>query len=92
MTREKAIEKITFLRDNACHFYLEKETENALDMAIEALRICGNFICAERLREEMYHQAFEVEPEGMVRWDSGLWIRYKLFENTLDNVLEENEQ
>lgn len=59
MTREKAIEKITFLRDNACHFYLEKETENALDMAIEALRICGNFIRAERLREEMYHQAKE---------------------------------
>ena len=91
MTREEAIK---WLVDKKYEYVAQQPGTNteAYDMAIEALSICGNFICAERFRQEMYHQAFEVEPEGMVRWDSGLWIRYKLFENTLDSILEENKK
>lgn len=32
------------------------------------------------LHEKMYHEAFEVDSE-MQKWDSGCWIRYKVFEN-----------
>lgn len=40
------------------------------------------YIDANRLREELYHEAFETDTE-MQRWDSGCWIRYKMFENIL---------
>lgn len=37
------------------------------------------------LVEAMYHEAFEVDSD-MQKWDSGCWIRYKLFENVLSKV------
>lgn len=39
-------------------------------------------IDAEALAEGMYHEAFERDTD-MQRWDSGCWIRYKLFEDVL---------
>ena len=40
------------------------------------------YIDADAFRERMYHEAFETDTD-MQRWDSGCWIRYKLFENCL---------
>ncbi len=37
MTREEALEKIKFLSDNACSYYLGRENAIALNVAIEAL-------------------------------------------------------
>lgn len=37
------------------------------------------------LRARMYSAAFESDTD-MQRWDSGCWIRYKLFENIVDNM------
>ena len=34
------------------------------------------------LGNRMYHEAFEKDSD-MQKWDSGCWIRYKLFENVL---------
>lgn len=42
-------------------------------------------ISKEELRDKMYHEAFEVDNE-MQKWDSGCWIRYKLFEKILDEM------
>ena len=42
-------------------------------------------IDADALRENMYHEAFETDSE-MQRWDSGCWIRYKMFENALNDA------
>ena len=42
-------------------------------------------IDADALRNAMYHAAFETDTD-MQKWDSGCWIRYKLFENVLDAV------
>lgn len=39
----------------------------------------------DKLQELMYYKVFE-EPNGMTRWDSGCWIRYKLFEKCLEEV------
>ena len=39
-------------------------------------------IDADKLRSEMYEEAFEKDSD-MQRWDSGCWIRYKLFENVI---------
>ena len=39
-------------------------------------------IDADELNEFMYHEAFETDSE-MQKWDSGCWIRYKMFENNL---------
>ncbi|MBQ1576547.1 MAG: hypothetical protein IIZ83_06265 [Oscillospiraceae bacterium] len=35
----------------------------------------------DALRAKMYHEAFETDSD-MQRWESGCWIRYKLFERT----------
>lgn len=46
-----------------------------------------------KLADEMYHEAMEVdhEKDGMQRWDSGCWIRYKLFEMVADKVMRRTE-
>lgn len=42
-------------------------------------------IDADALRAQMYHEAFETDTD-MQRWDGGCWIRYKMFENAIDNA------
>lgn len=40
-------------------------------------------ISADRLEADMYHNAFEIDTD-LQKWDSGCWIRYKMFENVID--------
>ena len=42
-------------------------------------------IDANALQDVLYHEAFETDSD-MQRWDSGCWIRYKMFENAIDNA------
>lgn len=39
-------------------------------------------IDADELDAEMYHKSFEVD-DGRNVWNSGLWIRYKIFEEAI---------
>ena len=39
-------------------------------------------IDADALSAEMYHKSFEVD-DGRNVWNSGLWIRYKIFEEAI---------
>ena len=45
----------------------------------------SDLISRRALRDAMYHEAFETDTE-MQRWDSGCWIRYRLFEKTIINL------
>lgn len=45
----------------------------------------GRLIDGDAMREKMYHDAFETDSK-MQRWDSGCWIRYKMFENNIDDA------
>lgn len=42
-------------------------------------------IDADALEARMYHDAFEVDSD-MQKWDSGCWIRYKMFENAIEEA------
>ena len=42
-------------------------------------------IDADALIDRMYHDAFETDTD-MQKWDSGCWIRYKMFENAIDDA------
>lgn len=42
-------------------------------------------IDADALNDAMYHEAFETDSE-MQKWDSGCWIRYKMFENAISDT------
>ena len=42
----------------------------------------GRLIDARVFEATMYHQAFETDSD-MQKWDSGCWIRYKMFENEI---------
>ena len=44
-----------------------------------------DLISRKALREAMYHEAFEMDSD-MQKWDSGCWIRYKIFENHLKDA------
>ena len=41
------------------------------------------YIDADDFRGRMYEEAFEKD-NPMQKWDSGCWIRYKLFENMIE--------
>lgn len=41
-------------------------------------------IDADNLRQRMYHEAFETDTD-LQRWDSGCWIRYKMFEEIIES-------
>ena len=43
---------------------------------------CGRLIDARSFEAAMYHEAFETDSD-MQKWDSGCWIRYKMFENVI---------
>ena len=43
----------------------------------------NRYIDAEKFKKEMYHEAFETDSD-MQKWDSGCWIRYKMFENCIE--------
>ena len=45
----------------------------------------SDLISRQALKDAMYHKAFETDSD-MQKWDSGCWIRYKLFENTIDEM------
>lgn len=45
----------------------------------------SRLIDADELSKYMYHEAFETDTD-MQKWDSGCWIRYKMFENAIDNA------
>lgn len=39
------------------------------------------------VEDAMYHRCFECDnDEDMQKWDSGNWIRYKLFENVMEQL------
>lgn len=40
---------------------------------------------ADKLEANMYHEAFETDTD-MQKWDSGCWIRYKMFENVIEKL------
>ena len=43
------------------------------------------YIDADLLNQRMYHEVFEIDSD-MQKWDSGCWIRYKVFENCLEQI------
>lgn len=45
----------------------------------------GRLIDADELDHFMYHHAFELDSANQ-RWDSGCWIRYRLFENAMKSI------
>lgn len=46
----------------------------------------ARLIDADELRKRMYHATFEQDSD-LQRWDSGCWIRYKLFEQVLEELM-----
>ena len=42
----------------------------------------SRMIDADEFKNRMYHEAFEKDSD-MQKWDSGCWIRYRLFEEVL---------
>ena len=48
----------------------------------------SDLISRQALREAMYHEIFETDrtDSDMVAWESGCWIRYKMFENAIKSA------
>lgn len=70
-----------------CNLWLQTDVRTRhKDCPISALpEKHGRLIDGDALKEKMYHDAFETDSE-MQRWDSGCWIRYKMFETNIDDA------
>lgn len=42
-------------------------------------------IDGDELCKKMYHEAFEIDSDEQ-KWDSGCWIRYKMFERVFESM------
>lgn len=45
----------------------------------------SDLISRQELRRAMYHEAMEKDSDEQ-KWDSGCWIRYKMFERVIDSM------
>lgn len=45
----------------------------------------AEYIDRNELKQEMYHEVFEKDSD-MQKWDSGCWMRYRLFEKVLEKI------
>lgn len=45
----------------------------------------GNLVDMDEFSRAMYHEAFEVD-SALQKWESGCWIRYKMFERLRDSA------
>ena len=68
--------RIAFGKEDA--EWLPKRTPNWCPL-VEVKTPHGRLIDADALRARMYHEAFETDSD-MQKWESGCWIRYKMFE------------
>lgn len=47
------------------------------------------YISKSKLNRIMYHKAFETDSD-LQKWNSGCWIRYKMFEQAMQEIQPEN--
>ena len=45
----------------------------------------SDLISRQALRSAMYHEVFDKDTDDQ-RWDSGCWIRYRMFERIIDSI------
>lgn len=48
----------------------------------------NDLISRKAMREAMYHEAMEKDSDEQ-KWDSGCWIRYKMFERVIESIPSE---
>ena len=66
-------------------------TKDSLEMLLELYQQ-GRTEAIDEVRRAMYHQCFECDnDENMQKWDSGNWFRYKLFENVIEKLKEQDK-
>lgn len=67
------------------HAYDTSNSEwgRALNCPLIELPDHGDLIDMSALNDAMFHEAFETDSD-MQKWDSGCWIRYKMFEKHRD--------
>lgn len=75
-------------RTNGCSSdaYCDGEVKEIINNSIK----CGITNAIGKIENILYHKAFE-EDSDMQKWDSGCWIRYKLFEEAIEEARKELE-
>ena len=64
-------------------------TKDCIEMLLDLYQQ-GRVDAIDEVSRAMYHQCFECNnDEDMEKWDSGNWIRYKLFENVIEQLKEQ---
>ena len=66
-------------------------TKDCIEMLLDLYQQSRTEVIDE-VRRAMYHQCFECNnDEDMQKWDSGNWFRYKLFENVIEQLKEQDK-
>lgn len=67
------------------HDYYDNVVTNAFKSATVLPEGHGRLVDGDLLDSKMYHAAFETDT-NFQKWDSGCWIRYKLYENIRNEI------
>ena len=62
-----------------------KDWQSYTESAIQIPKDHGRLADLDDLSARMYHETFNTDTP-LQRWDSGCWIRYKMFENCRDST------
>jgi hypothetical protein len=73
------------IRDNIKAYSLADMLFGAVQYGTVLPKGHGRLVDGDLLDSKMYHAAFETDTDFQ-KWDSGCWIRYKLYENIRDEV------
>ena len=77
-----------------CYAKGDEDAHSTLPCPLVPVPKHGRLIDADALRAKMYHEAFETD-SPMQKWDSGCWIRYKMFERmeeTAPTIIQAEEE
>lgn len=83
MTMPKCCDDCDFIQHGVGDWCYITEKALPCDCPLIELPDHGDLIDIDALNDAMYHEAFETDSD-MQRWDSGCWIRYKMFEKHRD--------
>lgn len=84
MPKKKIIEYLRVAEYN--HKVCSEQIENQAALCEASLKKARTDTISE-IKKAMYQMCFMTDvSDGFLRWDSGLWIRYKLFEKVMEKI------
>ena len=85
MKMPKSCDDCIFVQPGGKHWCYIAEKDLPCDCPLVELPDHGDLIDRDAFRKTMYHDTFETDSD-LQKWESGCWIRYKMFERNIKSA------